>query len=138
MIAFKEPLKDQMAALNEAQIGVVCLRLGLAQNRIDPRPCGIDDFARGDRAYPVFILKRGGPMLAPTLKRGAFGACANIRPALFRIDTSEHHQPRIINPAIGIFKPCAEPFLQKPIMRCCAQIHRPGGRQEFAAANMVV
>ena len=76
------------------------------------------------------------PLLAP---RGANpGAGQHRGAAIGRIAGIEHHQPGVVDPAIGIFEPGREPALQRGSGGMAAQIDRAGCRQPLAPADMVI
>ena len=55
-----------------------------------------------------------------------------------RVERVEHHQPRIIDPAIRVFESRAELGLQRRAGRMAVEVDRAGGRQVLAPADVVI
>ena len=65
-------------------------------------------------------------------------AGADVGAALGGVERVEHHQPRIVHPAVGKFEAVAERALQRLPDGVVREIDGAGSGQDFAAAEMVV
>ena len=110
------------------------------QHVVDPRAGGIDQQPRLDlfglagphvldldRPEAVFAARADHLRAGPD-RRAAVGGVAGV----------QRHQPRIVDPAVGIFERLAEQRLQRLAGRIAAHVQRPGRRQQFAPADVVV
>ena len=138
MAPFEQFGEDQMASLHQPQILVLFGRYGAAQHGIHPRSSGVDHNPRLHGFLATFAAQFGGPKVAAAFQINALCAGANVRAAFLCIHAIERDHPRILDPAIGIFKPLGQPFLQHLGMGVIAQIDRACTRQQFAAAQIVI
>ena len=101
--------------------------------RIDHAPCRDGEApARGP------VRQRRLPVRAAARERDAFGAGAHVRAPQMRIAGVEHHQARVLHPAIRVLVPPAIVLLQRASARVPAQIDARARRQPLAPAEVVV
>ena len=130
---------DDVAAFDQSHVaGRVCARHP-RHNIRHPRPRRIGNAARPEAARGAVFgagFDHPAAILAPRM--GAGGPGQNLCAPLCRIQSVQHHQPRIIDPAIGIFKPARVLIKDRGTFRVAPQIQRPRPRQLFPPAKMVV
>ena len=90
----------------------------------------------GPEAAPVGQLDGPAVALAPGL--GHAGADDDVGAARRRVARVQHHQPRIVHPAVGIFIGPRQPVLQRRALGRVAQVQRGGARQDLARTEVVV
>src|SRR3954469_23414176 len=98
----------------------------------------IDQCTRGHDVAVAAGAERQLPEL-----RGAVGAYepragADDGAALSRVDCIEHHETRIIHPAVGIDETPAEFTLERLAKRTMGEIDHLRGGQDFAPSEMVI
>lgn len=131
---------DNVRPLNEAHFcrGV---RPDLAGQDIpDPWPRGIDEHAGG------YCLAGTGPCILDDQRPEAVCpvgadkamACFDDRAAFPRIHRVEYDEARILDPAIGIFESDTASLFERNARGITLQAERARGRQEFAAAEMII
>ena len=76
------------------------------------------------------------PVLAT--RAGDLGARADRRAAVGRVARVQHHETRVVDPAVGILEGAREQRLQRLAGRVAAHVERLGRRQQLAPADMVV
>ena len=102
VIAGMEPANDDVAALDQPEPPGHRLAGG-ATHVIGPRPSGVDHDAGADLAGRACrLLERAGPRPATALERGQPGPGQDIGAVPGGVDGSEHHEPGIVDRAIGI------------------------------------
>ena len=62
----------------------------------------------------------------------------DARPAFPRVERVEHDEPRVVDPAVGIFERHTVPIAQRQAGLIQAQIEPPRARQKAAGAQMIV
>ena len=72
------------------------------------------------------------------MRGDATGAGPDIRAERRRIARGQHHQSRIVYPAVGIFEPMGELRTQRLACRIVAQVQSSCRRQDLPSAQMVV
>src|SRR6185437_16473215 len=128
-----------MAAFDEADV-VGGVQSGDAlHNVLDPGPCCIDEGARlDDLRAAVLALHLELPCIpCPACTQGS-RARQDPRATTQRIDEIEDHQPRIIDPAIGIFEAATKLRLQRRPFGSTREVEAAAWRQAFAAPEMIV
>src|SRR6185437_10913137 len=128
-----------MAAFDEADV-VGGVQPGNAlHNVLDPGPCCIDEGARlDDLRAAVLALHLELPCIpCPACTQGS-RARQDPSAMTQRIDEIEDHQPRIIDPAIGIFEAATKLGPQWGTFDRARQIEAAARRQTLTAAEMIV
>jgi hypothetical protein len=133
-----------VAALDQPQaLGSQRLALGrtgnAAQEGFGPRAGRIHHGACAHGAPPALPrFEHRAPAGGSALRLDAAGARQHLGPARARIERIEHHQPRIIDPAIGIDEAPLELGLERLARRVPAQIDRARRGQHLAVREVVV
>jgi hypothetical protein len=83
-------------------------------------------------------FEHGGPAVRIALRADATRARQHLGALGARIQRIEHHQPRIVDPAVRIHEAALELRLERRTGRMRAQVHRARTRQHLAAGQMVV
>jgi hypothetical protein len=84
----------------------------------NPRSGGIHQGIRMDRLTPLAVLDGDVPAAGAARSRDRLGPRTNGRSMLGGIAGIEHHEPRVVDPAIGILKAGSEHSgLQRPPSR---------------------
>jgi hypothetical protein len=110
-----------------------------AQERFGPRPRGVDHGPRAHRAVgAVGPFKRGHPAVGAALRMDAAGARENLGAARLRVERVQHHQPRVVDPAIGVDEAALVLVLQRLAGRVLAQVDAARTRQHLALGQVVV
>jgi len=79
------------------------------------------------------------PPAVPLAPRGGDGGAGQHRGAVFRrVAGVEDHQPRIVHPAVRIFKAGAETGGERRACRVAAEVHRARRGQQAAPADVIV
>ena len=128
---------DDMAAFDQTHRCFQRLANDSLRHFADPGTCRIDQDARGRNAAAAAAVKHQFPIPAP-LDPHAAGARPDIGAALSSIHCVEHDQPRIVDPAVGIFEAVAEQPLQWLPDRTMRQIDGARRRQQMARRQSVV
>ena len=107
---------------------------------VDPRTGGVDDQPRldlFDLSLPQ-IFDADRPMAIFAARADDLRAGADHGAAIGRVAGVQHHQTRIVDPAVRIFESLRKQRLQRLAGRIAAHVERPGRRQQLAAADVVV
>jgi len=107
---------------------------------VNPGTGGVDQHARRHHLALAGRLVRNGNLPDRSFAHGLHNlrAGADDCSPLSRIARVEHHQPCIIDPAIGIFKGLVEKAFERFGSRVRLHVENLGGWQELAASKMVV
>ena len=139
MVVLEQLLHHHMAALDQAQ-RLALGRVGLlAEELRRPRPGGIDQRPRRDlvqRRRRHFAAQLPLSVAAPRIDAGA--ACQHRGAALGGVHRVQHHQPRVVDPAVGIDEALAEATLQRLAGDVLAQVDGGRTRQHLAPRQVVV
>ena len=130
---------DDVATLDQPQaVRIAHARGGVGELR-GPGAGGVDDGARRHvDAAMLLALQRGVPALAFLAHRRAAGAGQDVGAAFAGVQRIEHHQARIVHPAVGVDEALAEIAFQRAARHVPAQRHALRGRQESASRQMVI
>ena len=139
-VMIKQTARDDMTALDQTHpFGRLDVQR-IIDNIRNPRACRIDQHPRGYRlAHTGFsIFNVDMPNIGNATRLDHLGTHHYLRSTLLRIPRIQHHQPRIIDPAVRIFKCARVGSLQRYPFWCYTQIQRRGRRQNFAPAQMII
>ena len=110
-----------------------------------PRPCRIDQHACLHRVQRVLGSRRHGltlqahrPALLTTRGLHTAGAREHSGTAFARVHRVEHHQARVVHPAVGVDEATLEPRLQRRTQAMPTQGHAARARQYLATGQVVV
>ena len=110
----------------------------IADHILDPGTAGIDKRAGLPDPGAVRSFACDLPELALPLGMGDAGPGQDARAPRLGIAGAQHHQPRILHPAIRILVSQPEARFQRPAGRIARQIQPRGPRQDPASAEPVV
>ncbi len=130
---------DDVASLDQPQRAHLRPAGGFAQEARRPRPGGVDQTSRPRRPrLAVGVDELGPPQVAVAADCRAARASEDGRAALVRIERVEHHQPRVVDPAVRIHDAGAPDLLQRPAGLVPPQVDRLRPRQDLAPRQVVV
>ena len=107
------------------------------REQLEPGPGRVDQDARGGEIAPAPDVEHEPPF-SPTLRTDAARAGADRRSALGGIERADHHEPRVICPAVGIFEPAFVAALERGTEWIVGQRDGAGRRQDLSPAEMIV
>ena len=114
---------DDMAALDQPHRAARANRRGLIEERTDPRAGRVDDAAGADVvAVAVLGQQRCRPRTVLAHDARATRVGQDPRAALARIERVQHHQARVVDPAVGIDEALAVGATQRHAGRVRAQV----------------
>ena len=90
------------------------------------------------RARVAPVDQRRLPARAAARERHALGAGSDVGPPRMRVASVEHHQTRVLHPAIGVFERPAIALLQRSSAHVPAEIDARTRRQQRSPAEVVV
>ncbi len=111
------------------------------EHLLHPGACRIDERASRHRLAPAtrHVFDDEFPIAVAPRRRHGPGARADGCATRGRIARIEHHEPRIVDPAIGKFETGMEhPWPERCAGRVAREVERAGRRQELAPAHVVV
>ena len=138
MLAREAARDDDVAALDQPQMRRRAAAERGFRHAIDKRAGGVDHRARGHLALASTIAECCPPPVGDARQRDAFGPDPHLGAAFLGILDRQHHQPGVLDPAVGIFEPGPQPLLQHPAMRGDAQVDTLAARQAHFPADAVV
>ena len=140
LVMVKQAPRDNVRAAHQAHtLGRVHVHAVL-QDFADPGAARVDQHLRGDgfgdTGHGVF--HRDVPQIAHPAGFCRAGAGQDARALVSGIAGIQHHQPRVLDPAIGIFIGMGELVLQRRALGRPAQVQRRRPRQQLAPAKVVI
>ncbi len=136
VVAIEQPPDHDLAHLHQAKLGHWLPQYGFGNGR-GPGPGRIDERARRDHLAMAAIDRHQPPDLA-AFGAGAARAGADHGAPRRGIDGAQHHQPGIVDDAVGIFERGAERPLQRIADRMMGDVDGRGRRQTAARGQPVV
>ena len=128
-----------VAALDQAQRVLGRRAGGRVQELRGPGACRVDQAARPDSgARACGAEQRGVPVLGAALDGAASGTGQHPRAAFASINRRQHHQARIVDPAVRILETTRKSRLQFAPRGVAAQGQRMGTGQKFTPRQAVV
>ena len=134
-----------VAALDQAHLARRVRSRDAADDVRDPRPGRVDEAAGAEgacfsrrRAPRRRICRRHRPGAVLAAGRNDGRAGEHLRPPFGGVERVEHHQARIVDPAVGIFEAARIAIEQRRPFRIAPQVQRARARQPPAPAQMVV
>ena len=116
-------------------------RRGVAQyvlrEQLEPGSGRIDQDACGREIAPALHFEHEPP-LGPPFRPDAARAGADHRATFGGIERADHHQPRVVRPAVGIFEPAFVALPERRTERIVGKRDGAGWRQDFPPAEMIV
>ncbi len=131
---------DDVASFHEPH-PVARIGAGIQIERLaHPRPARVGDAPRRDSEARARgpVDQRRLPARAAARERHALGAGSNVGPPRKRVASVEHHQTRVLHPAIGVFERPAIALLQRSSAHVPAEIDARARRQQRSPAEVVV
>ena len=141
VIALEGLAHDDVRAAHQPQLGGL---VGAHDLRVDlrgPGAGGVDQRPRPDLGFSaVFGLQGQGPVAGVVAAAGLGdgGAGAHGGAPGFGVHGVEHHQPRVLHPAVGIEETALDPVLQRGAFGAGPQRQPARAGQQFALAEAVV
>ena len=130
---------DDMAALHQPHVFARLASGDPVEDALDPRAGGIHQRAAAHRlGLAVRAAQLHLPKLVHALGGNRLRARAHHSAMRCRVQRVENHQPRIIDPAIGIFESGAERVPHWLAFRRVAQIELARPRQALASTEMII
>ena len=140
LVMVKQAPRDNVRAAHQAHaLGRVHVHAVL-QDFADPGAARVDQHLRGDRFGDAGhgVFHRDVPQIAHPAGFGRARAGQDARALVGGIAGIQHHQPRVLDPAIGIFIGMGELVLQRRALGRPAQAQRRRPRQQHAPAKVVI
>ena len=133
-----EPSGHDVAALDQPEMRRCAAAERGFCHAINKRASRIDYRARGHLALASAIAKGCPPSVGGARQRRALGPDPHLGTVFLGILDRQHHQPCVLDPAVGIFEPGPQPLLQHPAMRGDAQVDTLAARQAHLPGDAVV
>jgi hypothetical protein len=140
MVVVEELRHDDVAALDEPQrLRPRCMGV-LGEELRGPGAGGVDEGPGLHLAGAARVLAAQGrrPAVGAAPRVDAGGARQHGGAALGRIDRVQHHEPRIVDPAVGVDEAAGELRLERPAGRMLPQVDRARAGQHLTPRQVVV
>ena len=136
----EQPAHDDVAALHEPHARGGVRRDAARHHGGHERTAGIDEGARlcGLPAARDRVAQLDQPSVADPARRGDLGTHADIGPARGGVHGVEHHEARVVHPAVGVLEAAREARLQRLALGRTPQVDGRRRRQADACAEVVV
>ena len=138
VVAFIFAFDDNVAALDQTQLGRVAAAVVQRGHRVDPGAGGVDQHLRLLGPCLAMLADMEIPVIGTAIQSGAFRTSPDIGAAIGCVTGGERYQPGILNPAIGIGKSLFQALLQRIAAMIPEQIEALRRRKDVAPAEVIV